>query len=85
MRIAESFGQSVFARFLNGPLGRLGRVVAGIGLITWGYTRRDSAMLIFVAVGLVPFATGAFDQCLISAMLGGPMSGARIRRGTRQF
>jgi hypothetical protein len=35
-----------------------------------------------MVVGLVPFAAGLFNLCLISALLGGPISGARIAKGT---
>jgi len=35
-----------------------------------------------MVAGLVPLAAGAFDWCLISALLGGPISGARIRERT---
>ena len=81
MSLAESFGRSTFARFVNSPSGRFARIVAGIGLIAWGYTQHDGAAgIVFIAVGLVPLATGAFDLCLISAILGGPLSGAGIRK-----
>ena len=81
MRIAESFGQSSFAQFVNSPAGRLARLVAGIGLIAWAYAQRGSGTgLVLVVAGLVPLAAGAFDWCLISALLGGPISGARIRK-----
>jgi len=79
MSVAESFGRSRFARFVNSPAGRVARVVAGVGLIGWGYTQRDTGTgLVFMAVGLVPLAAGAFNLCFISAMLGGPISGSRI-------
>ena len=35
-----------------------------------------------MVVGLVPLAAGAFDLCFISALLGGPLSGARIAKST---
>lgn len=79
--IAESFGRSRFARFINSPTGRLARVVAGAGLIAWGYRQRDTGGgLVFMAVGLVPLVAGAFNLCLISALLGGPIGGARIAK-----
>ena len=81
MSIAESFGQSRFAQFINSPLGRLVRVVAGIVLIGWGLTQRGTSTgIILIVVGLVPLAAGAFNLCLISALLGGPINGARIAR-----
>ena len=81
MSLAESFWQSAFARFVNSPSGRLARIVAGISLMAWGYTLRDSETgIILMVVGLVPLATGAFDLCLLSALLGGPIRGAGIRK-----
>ncbi len=41
MIIAESFGRSGFARFINGSAGHLVRIVAGLALIGWGYTQPD--------------------------------------------
>ena len=80
MSIAESFSRSGFARFVNSPAGRIARFVVGIGLIVWGYTQLDTAMgFVLIVIGLVPLAAGAFDLCLISALLGGPISGARLR------
>jgi hypothetical protein len=79
MRIAESFGRSGFALFINSGVGRLARIIVGLGLIGWGYTQRGSTTgLVLMAVGLIPLAAGAFHLCLISALLGGPLSGARI-------
>jgi len=81
MSIAESFARSGFARFVNSPAGRLARIVVGIGLIAWGYVQRDSsAGLALMGVGLIPLAAGVFNLCLISALLGGPISGARIAK-----
>ena len=83
MRIAESSGQSGFARFVSSPAGRLVRRVVGLGLITGGSAQRGSSTgLVLMVAGLVPLAAGAFDWCLISALLGGPISGARIRERT---
>ena len=80
MSVAESFGRSGFARFVNSPAGRIARLVVGIGLIVLGYTQLDTAMgIVLIVIGLVPFVAGAFDLCLISALLGGPISGPRIR------
>ncbi len=84
MSLAESFGRSRFARFINSPAGRLARLVAGIGLVSWGVTQRGTATgLVLVAVGLVPLAAGAFNLCVISALLGGPIRGARIARSNQ--
>jgi hypothetical protein len=79
MTIAESFGRSRFAQLVNSPGGRLARIVVGIGLIGWGYTLRGGVMgVVLIVVGLVPFVAGTFNLCLISALLGGPISGKRV-------
>jgi hypothetical protein len=76
MSIAESFGRSGFAKFINSPAGRIARIVVGLVLIVWGYT---SSSIVLIIIGFVPLVAGAFDLCLISALLGGPISGAKIR------
>ena len=81
VRLAESFAQSGFAQFVNSPIGRIARILAGLGLIFigWGYTQQTGfAGIILIVVGLVPLAAGALNLCLISALLGGTISGARI-------
>lgn len=82
MSVAESFGRSGFARFINTPVGRIARVVVGAGLIWWGSTRLGGAMgIVVIIVGLVPLVAGLFNLCLISALLGGPISGRRMASG----
>jgi hypothetical protein len=81
MSIAESFGQSGFARFINSTAGRVLRAAVGIAVICWGYTQRGSTTgLILIVVGLVPLAAGTFNLCLVSALLGGPLFGSRISK-----
>jgi len=81
--LSESFALSTFARFINSPTGRLARVVAGLALIAWGYLHRsESAGIIAMVVGLVPLTAGALDLCIISALLGGPIRGARMAKRT---
>ena len=80
MKIAESFYRSGFARFVNSSAGRITRLVVGIVLIAWGLTQLGTAMgIVLIIIGLIPLIAGAFDLCLISALLGGPISGKRIR------
>ena len=80
MSLVDSIVQSGFARFVATPSGRLGRVLVGMALMAWGYMGRDSTTgIVFLLFGLVPLATGAFDLCVITALLGGPMHGAEIR------
>ena len=76
MGIAESFGRSGFAKFINSPAGRIARIVVGLALIVWGYT---SGGIVLIIIGLIPLAAGALDLCLISALLGGPISGKSVR------
>ena len=79
MSIAESFGRSGFAKFVNTPAGRLVRVVVGIVLIALGYMNRGSAGgIILIVVGLAPLTAGTFNLCLISALLGGPIKGSQV-------
>jgi hypothetical protein len=57
-------------------------VVVGAGLIYWGYTRLGSPTgIVLMVVGLVPLVAGLFNLCLVSALLGGPISGRRIAPG----
>jgi hypothetical protein len=82
MSVAESFGRSAFARFINTPTGRVVRILAGLVLIVWGYLQLpEVAGIVLIVIGLVPFVAGTFHLCLISALLGGPISGARIAQG----
>jgi DUF2892 family protein len=80
MSLAESFGRSTFARFINSPAGRVCRLVVGVGLIGYGFSQRASQTgLVLMAVGLIPLLAGTFDLCLISGFLGGPFRGATLR------
>ena len=84
MSLAGAFAQTGFARFVNSSAGRIARIVVGLGLIAWGYTLRPgSAGTILMVIGVVPLAAGTLDLCLVSALLGGPIVGARVRGGTR--
>jgi hypothetical protein len=79
MSLAQSFAQTGFAKFINSTPGRVVRIVAGLALIGWGYSLgAGPAGIILVVVGLVPLAAGVFNLCLVSALLGGPISGARV-------
>jgi len=76
----ESFNQSGFSKFLNSLAGRILRLVAGIGFLVVGYMYRDHALgVISMVWGVLPLSAGAFDICYISAALGGPLSGKKIR------
>jgi len=79
-RSEEAFNRSGFSRFLNSPAGRIFRLVAGIGFLVVGYVYRGHALgVLSMAWGVLPLSAGALDICYVSAMLGGPLSGAKIR------
>ncbi len=76
----ESFNQSGFSKFLNSLAGRILRLVAGIGFLVVGYIYRDYTLgVISMVWGVLPLSAGVFDICYISAALGGPLSGKKIR------
>ena len=78
--LATSFNQSGFSRFLNSPAGRIFRLVAGMGFLILGLVFRDHLLGVLSLVwSVLPLSAGAFDVCYISAALGGPLSGKRIR------
>jgi hypothetical protein len=76
----ESFNQSGFSIFLNKPVGRILRLVAGIGFLVVGFMYRHHALgVISMVWGLLPLSAGGLDICYVSAALGGPLSGEKIR------
>jgi hypothetical protein len=79
-RSEEAFNRSGFSRFLNSPAGRLFRLFLGVLFIVIGYMYRGHALGVFSMVwGLLPLSAGGLDLCYLSALLGGPLSGAKIR------
>ncbi len=80
MSMHESFNQSGFSKFLNSPAGRIFRLAAGTGFLVIGYVYRKHALGVLSMVwSVLPLSAGAFDICYVSAVLGGPLSGAKIR------
>lgn len=78
--LAEAFNRSGISRFLNSPAGRIFRLVAGAGFLVVGYVyRKDALGVLSMIWGVFPLTAGAFDICFISALLGGSLSGAKIR------
>jgi hypothetical protein len=76
----ESFNQSGFSKFLNSAPGRILRLVAGIGFLVVGYVYRDHILGVLSMVwGVLPLSAGVLDICYVSAALGGPLSGKKIR------
>ncbi len=80
MSSAEVFNRSWFSRFINSRAGRVFRLVAGTLFLVVGYLYRDHTLgVISMVWSVVPLSAGAFDMCFISAILGGPLFGAKIR------
>ena len=85
MSSAEAFNRSWFSRFINSQAGRIFRLVAGTGFLVVGYLFRDHPLgVISMVFSVLPLSAGAFDLCYFSAVLGGPLSGAKIREAQRQ-
>jgi hypothetical protein len=80
MSTAEAFNCSGFARFINSSAGRVFRLVVGTGFLIVGYLFRDQTLgVIAMVFSVLPLSAGVFDLCYISAILGGPLSGEKIR------
>jgi hypothetical protein len=78
--LERGFNRSGFSRFLNSPAGRLFRVVVGTAFLVVGVVYRVHVLgLVAMAWGLLVIIAGALDVCFASALLGGPLSGAKIR------
>lgn len=81
VRPHEAFNRTALSKFLNRPAGRVLRVAAGLAFLTVGLFFRQKALgLAAVIWSVFPLTAGMFDVCYISAILGGPLSGAKIRR-----
>ena len=79
---ADRFNRSRFGRFLNGAWGRPFRLVAGSAFLVAGLVTLPSVLgIALVSWSVLPLSAGAFDVCWISAALGGPLSGRKIRAG----
>jgi hypothetical protein len=75
-----AFSRSALSRFLNSQTGRVFRFVAGKAFLAVGYAyRRHPLSVLSMAWGALPLSAGALDIYYISAVLGGPLSGANIR------
>ena len=80
MRLGDTFNRSGFSRFINRRAGRLFRLGAGAAFLVVGFLERDHPLGVASMVWSVfPLSAGAFDLCYISAVLGGPLRGAKIR------
>ena len=80
MSLSQSFARSGFAHFINSRAGRVTRSIVGLALIIWGITQlAHISGIILILVGLIPLSAGLFDLCIVSALLGGPLSGKKVR------
>jgi len=85
MRITQKFNRSGFSRFINSLSGRIFRLVAGAGFLVVGYLFLDRSLGVIAMVwSIIPLSAAVFDLCYLSAILGGPLSGAKIREGQRK-
>jgi hypothetical protein len=79
-RFEETFNRSGFSQFLNSSAGRIFRFAAGMVFLVVGYVYRSHTLgVVSMAWGVFPLSAGALDICYISALLRGPLSGAKIR------
>jgi hypothetical protein len=75
-----TFNQSGFSQFINSRGGRVFRLAAGAAFLIGGYVFRTHAVGVAAMVwSVLPLSAGAFDLCYISALLGGPIAGSKIR------
>ncbi len=80
MSAADRFNKTAFSRWLNRKPGRIFRLGAGVFFVTIGVIFHTNPWGIAALVWSVfPLSAGAFDVCYISAVLGGPFKGGKIR------
>ena len=83
-KTGERFNRSGFSRFINSRAGRVFRFAAGLVFLGVGYAYRGHALgVVSMVWSIFPLSAGALDICYISAVLGGPLSGGKIRAGQR--
>ncbi len=84
MALHESFNRSGFSRFINSTAGRVFRLAAGVAFLVVGWINRHHTLGVASMVwSIAPLSAGGFDLCFISAVLGGPLKGERIRESQR--
>lgn len=71
---------NTFVGFMASPAGRIMRILAGMGLIAWGFIGIGGTNGYIVAgVGVLPLLTGVFDICIVAPVLGYPIRGCTVR------
>ena len=68
-----------FAKFMSSMWGRGLRIVAGLGLIYWGYILGDVWMYVLAVVGVVVFLAGLMNFCIFAPLFGGPFQGKDVK------
>jgi hypothetical protein len=80
MSWGESFNKTGFSKFINSAAGRIFRLLAGAAFLVIGYIYRDHTLGVLSMIwSIFPLSAGLFDLCYVSAVLGGPISGKKIR------
>ena len=67
-----------FVRFMVSKSGRALRIVAGLALIAIG-AFSPGVNWTMIIIGILPLATGLFDICVLSPLLGYSFSGQKTR------
>jgi hypothetical protein len=81
MKQADKFNQTSFSHWINGSSGRVFRICAGVVFFVTGIIFRDNALGVASIIwSFFPLSAGLFDICYISAVLGGPLFGLKIRK-----
>lgn len=73
-----------FALLMSSAIGRVLRMVVGLGLLGWGVFLATGASTLAVgtilaAIGLLPLGAGLADVCVCAPLFGAPFSGAKVR------
>ena len=75
-----------FLHFMNTPVGRWIRIVAGVALIAVGIAIGGTVGFVLAAFALLPIATGVFGVCPINPLFGESMKACAVpsqrRRGS---
>ncbi len=80
MSAGSKFNKTKFSRWLNRKPGRIFRLSAGLFFVTIGLIFHTNSWGIAALIwSILPLSAGAFDVCYISAVLGGPFRGSKIR------
>jgi hypothetical protein len=81
MSWGDSFNKTGFSKFINSTGGRIFRLLVGTAFLVIGYIYRDHTLGVLSMIwSIFPLSAGLFDWCFLSAVLGGPLSGKKIRK-----